>query len=209
MLAAKTLRIALGGAVLFVPGCVDRVIIDQTGSGGWTGGEEEFPDGDSDSAAEVPVDPEPEPEPIPVDPDVECTNPEDCDEGQTCFEGTCVGAGEFRVSLSWEVVSDFDLHVRTPSGVEVWYGEPQVASGYLDVDDCVGGDCRDNDAVHVENVFFNAGAERGTYQVWVVNFDGVNDGDFRIQVAGATDAEFTGDLPQWTGAQSDTFTFEY
>jgi uncharacterized protein YfaP (DUF2135 family) len=141
--------------------------------------------------------------------DPECISPTDCAEDQTCFEGTCVGTGQFRVSLSWTVVSDFDLHVLTPSGIEIWYGEPEVAAGYLDVDDCVGGGCRDNEGVHVENVFFNAGAERGTYKVWIVNFDGAGGGEFNLEVDGNATAQFSGNLPSYTGAQSEVFSFEY
>lgn len=203
MLATNSLHRAVFVVSLAVTGCVDRVISDPTG-GGWDDSFGEIPDTESDTAVEIPAEDGPEP-----DPDAECNGPEDCADDQTCFEGTCVGSGEFRVSLSWDVVSDFDLHVRTPSGVEIWYGEPQVASGYLDVDDCVGGSCRNDDGTHVENVFFNAGAERGTYEVWIVNFDGVAGGDFRVQVAGSTNAEFDGALPGFTGAQSDTFTFAY
>jgi hypothetical protein len=196
----------LGLGALLLSGCVERLILDgRDSAGGSDSGES--PDGESDSSVDMPEPPEDDP---PDDgPPPECTAPADCAEDQTCFEGTCVGTGEFRVSLSWQVVSDFDLHVRTPSGVHIWYAEPNAGAGYLDVDDCVGGDCRDNGGTHVENIFFNEGADRGTYQVWVMNFDGVGGGDFEIEVAGAAQATFSGSLPRTTGAETERFSFEY
>lgn len=119
--------------------------------------------------------------------------PDGCKERTTCFEGTCVGTGALRFSLSWTVVSDFDLHVKTPSGVEIFFGNSMGMGGELDVDDCVGNSCRS--AMHVENIVFEDDPMPGTYEVWVVNFNGGGSGSFQIQVTGAARGMFTGTLP--------------
>jgi hypothetical protein len=185
-------------------GCTDRFVDDLGHTGGLGDSDADPTEGLGDSSVLDPEDPD---DPDGTDP--ECVTESDCDPGQTCFEGTCVGTGEFRVSLSWQVVSDFDLHVRTPAGVEIWFAEPDGGEGYLDVDDCVGQQCRDNNGTHVENVFFSPAAPRGPYDVWVVNFDGARSGDFEIQVAGAVETRFSGSLPAHSGAVSETFRFTY
>lgn len=124
-----------------------------------------------------------------------------CRAETTCFEGTCVGTGDLRVSLSWTVISDFDLHVRTPSGVEIFYGNKMDGGGELDVDDCVGDSCRSL-GTHVENIVFSDNPESGTYEVWVVNFNGSRQGSFTVQISGAVRQTIQGTLPAQAGAQS-------
>lgn len=135
----------------------------------------------------------------------ECFMPEDCGADQTCFEGTCVGSGELRVSLSWQVVSDFDLHVITPQNVHISFENTVAGGGVLDVDDCVG-DCANNDGIHVENIFFPDDPPRGTYQVWVHNFDGRRAGEFNVTVTGAANTSFSGSLPS-SSQSSPRFEF--
>jgi hypothetical protein len=119
----------------------------------------------------------------------------------TCFEGTCVGTGDLRFSLSWSVISDFDLHVLTPSGVEIFYGNAIAGGGELDVDDCVGDMCRSL-AMHVENIVFANDPELGTYTVWVENFNGSRAGDFTVEVSGAVRSVIRGSLPPQPGIRS-------
>jgi hypothetical protein len=46
-----------------------------------------------------------------------------------------VGTGDIQVSVSWDSVTDIDLHVVDPNGDEVYYGQDSVASGgRLDLD---------------------------------------------------------------------------
>lgn len=123
----------------------------------------------------------------------ECFTPDDCGSDQTCFEGTCVGSGELRVSLSWNVVSDFDLHVVTPEGVHISFESPEAGGGILDVDDCID-ECENDEGTHVENIYFPDTPPRGAYEVWVHNFNGRRAGSFDISVTGAANTNFTGDL---------------
>ncbi len=136
----------------------------------------------------------------------ECNGPQDCPEEATCFEGVCVGTGELRISLSWDYVSDLDLHVVTPGGDEISFVDPAAGGGVLDVDDCVGGECLDNNSTHVENIFFPMQPQAGEYRLWVNNFDGARGGPFEIQVSGAATATFTGSLPA-SSVDSEVFGF--
>ena len=126
----------------------------------------------------------------------------DCQSGSECVEGVCVQSGLLRVTLSWDTVTDLDLHVETPGGFHVYYADPELAGLALDVDDCVGGDCRDNTGVHVENIFFDASAARGSYDVWVRNFDGRRASSYRVEVVGDVSMEWTDSLPDVEGVSS-------
>jgi hypothetical protein len=141
-----------------------------------------------------------------VEPGSDCDEDDDCADDQACFQGTCVGAGELRISLSWAPPADLDLHVRTPSGAEVDYETPMAGGGTLDVDDCVAGECNSADGPHVENVVFSS-ASSGPYEVWVENFDGLRGADFRIEVAGAHEEAWTGNVRSPPYDHSPTFEF--
>jgi len=121
---------------------------------------------------------------VPSDSGDPCSIDADCSPGSTCFNGICVGQGQLRVSLSWDVLTDFDLHVLTPDGTEVYYGNPFAGGGILDVDDCVFSECRDPTGTHVENVFFVAPVS-GTYTYWAHNYDEALTGRFSLEVAAA------------------------
>lgn len=134
-----------------------------------------------------------------------CTTVTDCQTGLTCFEGTCVGAGDLRVSLNWMAASDFDLHVVTPSGREIFFANRTAEGGELDVDACVSlPRCR---PTNVENIFWQLAAPRGRYRIFVVNYNGAAAGPFRIQVAGVGLApqEFMGALGATAGSRSTDF----
>lgn len=137
----------------------------------------------------------------------ECRIDDHCVVDAVCFEQTCVGDGLLRVSLAWDKRTDLDLHVRTPSGHEIYFGDTWHETGELDVDDCVG-TCRSWSGPHVENVFFNEQAESGEYEVWVVNFDGRRKTDYRIEVVGPEVREsYWGTLARRTGRRTETFRF--
>jgi hypothetical protein len=169
-------------------GCVDRVIVEQDTDGNASGSGSSSTDAGEST------------EDDPACQDVECGP------NAACFEGTCVGTGELRISLSWNYVSDLDLHVITPTGVHISYENREAGGGILDVDDCVAGNCVNNTATHVENIFFPTQPPPGTYQVWVYNFDGERGGPFNIEVSGAASASFGGTLPS-SITESQVFTF--
>lgn len=132
--------------------------------------------------------------------------PNGCQSGSACFEGVCVGVGRLRFSLSWTAISDFDLYVLTPQGNEISYSNRTADGGELDVDDCIGGNCRVVQGVHVENVFFPTDFPSGRYQTWVENFNGGAAGSFTLEVSGAGNGSFTDMLTAAAGAQSQRFT---
>jgi len=178
------------GVLVASTGCVDRAIHDfdviADGEGGLIETDTETDTDIGDTEHVTPMD---------VDPGAECTVPEDCDEDQTCYEGVCVGTGSVRVSLSWNVVTDLDLHVRVPNGDWISYQVPITSYGQLDVDDCVSGACINPTGTHVENVFLDSNAPGGTYGIMIVNFDGRAPADYSIEVAGDAAALFAGHLP--------------
>lgn len=132
-----------------------------------------------------------------------CAEDMHCVPNSVCFNEFCVGRGTLRVSLAFSVDSDFDLHLQTPSGEEIYYGNETADGGTLDVDQCVN-DC--GTSSHVENIVFNGTAPSGTYEVWVENYDGRNGGPFTIEVAGDVSQTFSGSLPA-DEVESMRFTF--
>jgi hypothetical protein len=129
-----------------------------------------------------------------------CEETQECIPGSVCFNKYCVGAGNLRVSLAFSVDADFDLHVLTPGGFEIYFAAPEGNGGTLDVDQCV---LACGTSPHAENIVFDDTALSGDYEVWVVNFGGRAAGDFSIQVAGDVEASFQGSLPAGSSASFD------
>ena len=130
-----------------------------------------------------------------------------CNSGFLCFNTYCVQEGELRISLTFAVDSDFDLHVKPPSGEEIYYGHRSASSGTLDVDQCVSS-C--SGPTHVENVFFTSEATQGNYTFFVQNYSARAAGDFTIEVAANGQTQtFHGTLPDESKADSETFTYAY
>jgi hypothetical protein len=88
------------------------------------------------------------------------------DLGEMCSEQS-LGTGDIQVTLKWSTADDLDLAVTDPSGAQVWYRNPRVASsGELDVDANAG--CQADTAVPIENVFWpDAQAPTGDYSIAV------------------------------------------
>ena len=85
--------------------------------------------------------------------------------------------GEITVSMLWNTTDDLDLHVVTPDGTEIFYGNSVAAGGELDVDMQVS-----NFVDHpVENIFFET-PEHGTYHVFVENYSDRNEGDPQVLI---------------------------
>jgi hypothetical protein len=133
-----------------------------------------------------------------------CDQTMECIPGSVCFNRYCVGAGQLRISLAFTVDSDFDLHVLTPAGHEIYYSNRAADGGELDVDQCVD-PCGTSE--HVENVVFGDGVLPGQYEIWVENFTARSAGDFTIQIAGSVMQTYTGSLPMENDASSEHFTF--
>lgn len=135
-----------------------------------------------------------------------CESHEDCLPGSICFNRSyCVGTGALRITLSFVVDSDFDLHVMTPAGHEISFRTDAADGGILDVDQCVEPCGFGN---HVENVVFADDATPGSYEVWVVNYSGRDAGTFAVEVAQAAGtAHFQGSLPGEANAESQRFPF--
>jgi hypothetical protein len=147
-----------------------------------------------------------------------CKSTNDCDVGFICNEGLCAQTDPFRISLSWTVDTDFDLHVRTPSG-ELYFGRDNEQA-YLGTDDCKSNVCVDPDGTHYEHAFLleppavDAGAAPLgpiAYEYWVDNYGCETAGDFALEVAtpeGTVGSIHTGTLPA-TCAESEHFYFTH
>ena len=81
-----------------------------------------------------------------------------------------LGTGDVQVTLKWATTDDLDLSVIDPSGEEVLYSNPRVASGgELDVDS--NASCSQTTGNPVENVFWpTGGAPTGDYVAKVTFF---------------------------------------
>jgi hypothetical protein len=131
-----------------------------------------------------------------------CLTTADCPSGKQCANGACVGAGALRFTLEWQVDTDLDIHVKTPLGNEIYYGNRSADGGTLDVDACVSSCSRGT-----ENVFFDQ-APVGTYEVWARNYSGRNAARFALKIArGSVTLPKYGSVPA-AAADSRHFTFE-
>lgn len=82
--------------------------------------------------------------------------------------GGMVDGVDMRFSLIWHKRNDLDLHIRTPSGHEIYYGAMRApCGGFLDVDMNRSGET----TKPVENTRWAKGqALKGNYEVWVRNY---------------------------------------
>ena len=85
--------------------------------------------------------------------------------------------GEITVSMLWSTTDDLDLHVVTPDGTEIYYGNSVAAGGELDVDMQVSSFVEHP----VENIYFET-PEHGTYHVFVENYSDRNEGDPQVLI---------------------------
>jgi hypothetical protein len=79
--------------------------------------------------------------------------------------GTEVGSGDVRATLTWQNTNDVDLWVVTPDGSRIIYNDRTAQGGTLDVD--ANPSCSNETTRPVENVFWATGtAPAGTYRVY-------------------------------------------
>jgi hypothetical protein len=81
------------------------------------------------------------------------------------------GTGDITISLMWYNSDDVDLHVETPNGFELYYGNRDVQNGHLDVD--ANAEVMMDEPV--ENIYFEDPAV-GSYSVWIEDYSDRNDG---------------------------------
>jgi len=77
-----------------------------------------------------------------------------------------LGTGQFSATLSWDSVTDIDLHVIEPSGFHIYYREEnrRGPTAILDADNTI--------AYGPENVYTDRPAATGTYEVFIVPYAG-------------------------------------
>jgi hypothetical protein len=82
--------------------------------------------------------------------------------------GPSLGTGEFTATLSWDTVTDIDLHVIEPSGFHIFYrdGNRRGPTALLDADNTI--------SYGPENIFTDRPAAAGAYEVFVVPYAGTN-----------------------------------
>ncbi|MBP5180931.1 MAG: hypothetical protein J6127_06565, partial [Clostridiales bacterium] len=118
------------------------------------------------------------------------------------------GTGEITISMMWDNTDDLDLHVITPDGSHLYYGNRSAQGGELDIDANTASNMMDNP---VENIFFET-PEAGTYRVYIKNYSDRSDGSsanyvVRVTVGGESQT-FTGTI-DGSGTEIDIITFEY
>jgi hypothetical protein len=79
-----------------------------------------------------------------------------------------VGTGELQISASWDAPSDVDLHVQTPGGEEIYYGNDEAGGGKLDLDSNAACSI---DNKNNENITFAGTPPAGTYRVLLDYWD--------------------------------------
>ncbi len=126
-----------------------------------------------------------------------------CAATEACVAGVCVGNGQLRISMTWDVMGDLDLAVVPPCGTEIYYGRLNACGGTLDVDSCPalsrsssypGGS---DPCTGPENVYWPSAPASGTYIVCANPWEqGSGPMNFRITVTRGTTT-----LRTWTGTR--------
>lgn len=151
-----------------------------------------------------------------------CASTNDCAVGFACnSDDVCSQAdptrNPYRTTLTWDVDTDFDLHVITYDRREVYFGHNNDKA-WLGTDDCGSEHCFDEDKTHAEHAFLfqidvpsdvdsgqqvepstdgdggvDDGIAPGTtvvlaqYEYWVDNYGCQKSGDFTLSVVAAND----------------------
>lgn len=91
-------------------------------------------------------------------------------------EGSLSTADGFvKVTLTWDFVSDLDLHVEDPDGYHIYWGKPTSPNGgWLDTDNMV--------AYGPENITWTDSDQQGFYRVFIHHYKGSNSGNYTVRV---------------------------
>ncbi|MCB0323515.1 MAG: hypothetical protein KDD69_08075 [Bdellovibrionales bacterium] len=121
-----------------------------------------------------------------------------------------------RATLIWNDFNDLDLHVRTPSGEHIYFGDKHGrCGGFLDVDRNAG---RAETRKPVENIRWKVGDSKpqpGTYEFWVNTFayheSQVEEIPFKVELeVGGRIETFEGVMPKGrVGHNEPAFRFVY
>jgi hypothetical protein len=78
-----------------------------------------------------------------------------------------LGTGEFTATLTWDTLTDIDLHVNEPSGFHIFYRPParRGPTALLDADNTIG--------FGPENIYTDRPTAPGVYEVYVVPYAGI------------------------------------
>lgn len=120
--------------------------------------------------------------------------------------------GALRISLAWNNGDDLDLHMRTPRGEHLYFGNRRAGGAYLDLD--MNGMDKHDDLNPVENIIFERESqiEEGIYKVWVNQYN-VRSRDrigFTLELEhGNTTLEFNRPQAMSRGSDVDVITFRY
>lgn len=120
--------------------------------------------------------------------------------------------GALRISLAWNNPDDLDLHMRTPRGEHLYFGNRRAGGAYLDLD--MNGMDKHDDLNPVENIIFERESqiEEGIYKVWVNQYN-VRSRDrigFTLELEhGNTTLEFNRPQAMSRGSDVDVITFRY
>lgn len=140
-----------------------------------------------------------------------CDEANQCAAGLACEASECVDRTDLRIALVWETELDLDLHVQTPTGEELYYRN-RVGSGGGEFlrDACIQDHC-DAGVERKEVAVWGDSAPAGTYEIWVVNYDGGETAPFRIEVRKADGSleTFNGSVPAQQEASSSRFAYSH
>ena len=91
----------------------------------------------------------------------------ECD-GTFTYTGPAGRTGDLAFRLRWAGIQDLDLHVREPSGEEIWFADRiSTTGGVLDLDSNAA--CMSQALHPTENIYWPLGqAPQGSYEFWVV-----------------------------------------
>ncbi|MCR5594110.1 MAG: zinc-ribbon domain-containing protein [Saccharofermentans sp.] len=103
---------------------------------------------------------------------IEWDRPVDEDTLSTILASLDAGNGDITISMLWDSEDDLDLHVFTPDGSEIYYGNREAQNGYLDVDANTVSNMMDNP---VENVYF-VSPVNGDYWIYVNDYEDRSNG---------------------------------